>query len=390
MYIEREIAEKFEKASVVSNIVAVVGARQAGKTTFLKEHMKRLNASYVLFDDPDARRLFEEDIKKFEKQYVEGYEVAVLDEVQYCKDAGRNLKYLADKGKKLWITSSSEIILNKEVLSYLVGRVSVIKLFPFSLTEFLALKKQKIVDAKILQRSIWEHEVYGGYPKISLSEDIETKKMMLKDLYDTMILKDVARAFSIDDIRSLENVVKYMALNAGSIISYETVLKDMQISFQTLKKYLAAMEKSYIITLVQPFYTNKIKEIVKQPKAYFIDTGLRNAAANTFPQEADGKLFENYVLSELIKLGFSPKYWRTKSKAEVDFVIEKDSSVIPIEVKLNSEIGKVERSLRAFIEAYNPKKALIVSYKGEKGEYKIGNCDVVYTNALEMKSQLKS
>lgn len=388
MYVERKIREKFEKASAVSNIVAVVGARQAGKTTFLKEHMKKLDASYVLFDDPDARRLFEEDIKKFEMQYVKGYEVAVLDEVQYCRDSGRNLKYLADKGWKLWITSSSEIILSKEVLSYLVGRVSIIKLFPFSLSEFLESKNQKALDPKILQRIIWEHAVYGGYPKISLTEDIEAKKMMLKDLYDTMILKDVARTFSIDDIRSLENLVKYMALNAGNIVSYETVLKSMNISFQTLKKYLTAMEKSYIIALVQPFYTNKIKEIVKQPKAYFIDTGLRNAAVNSFPQEVDGKLFENYVLSELIKLGLSPKYWRTKSKAEVDFIIEKNSSVIPIEVKLSAEIGKIERSLRSFIDFYKPKKAIIVKYKGEKGTYRIGNCEIVYTDALDMKRHL--
>jgi len=388
MYVEREITGKFEKVATVSNIVAVVGARQAGKTTFLKERMKKLNASYVLFDDPDARRLFEEDIKKFEKQYLEGYEVAVLDEVQYCKEAGRNLKYLADKGRKLWITSSSEIILGKEVLSFLVGRVSVIKMSPFSLTEFLDLKKQKVLDPKILQRIIWEHETYGGYPKVSITEDIETKKMLLKDLYDTMILKDVARTFSIDDLRSLENVVKYMALNTGNIISYETVLSDMKISFQTLKKYLDAMEKSYIITLIQPFYTNKIKEIVKQPKAYFIDTGLRNAVTNTFPQEIDGKLFENYVLSELIKLGFSPKYWRTKSKAEVDFVIEKDNSIIPIEVKLNVEVGKIERSLRAFIEAYKPKRAFVVTYKGERGMHKVGNCEIFYTDSFEMKSLL--
>ena len=119
MYIEREIKNRFDKIFKSYNMVAVVGARQSGKTTFLKKQMGHYNSSYVLFDDPDARALFEEDIKKFELQYIQGKEVTVLDEIQYCKDAGRKLKYLVDSGRKLWITSSSEIILSKEILSFL-------------------------------------------------------------------------------------------------------------------------------------------------------------------------------------------------------------------------------------------------------------------------------
>src|SRR3989338_3563551 len=143
MYQERELKESFEKVASVYPIVAIVGARQAGKTTFLKERMKTTSSTYLLFDDPDVRNLFEEDIKRFDKQFMEGKDVSILDEVQYCKDAGRNLKYLADTQKKLWITASSEIILGKKVLSYLVGRVSILKLYPFSLQEFLNFKQQK-------------------------------------------------------------------------------------------------------------------------------------------------------------------------------------------------------------------------------------------------------
>ena len=204
MYQEREMKEQFEKVSKVYPIIAIVGARQAGKTTFIKERMKTTNSSYLLFDDPDVRNLFEEDIKKFEKQYVEGKEVSILDEVQYCKDAGRNLKYLADTNKKLWITASSEIILGKKVLSYLVGRVSILKLYPFSLQEFLDFKQQKETTPKVLERFIWEHILFGGYPKPVSIDEIELKKTILQDLYETMILKDIARTFSIDDTRSLE------------------------------------------------------------------------------------------------------------------------------------------------------------------------------------------
>jgi predicted AAA+ superfamily ATPase len=387
MYIQREIKEKFEKLDTVYPVLAVVGARQSGKTTFLKEQLKKLKSSYLLFDDPDIRNLFEEDIKKFEKQYIEGYEITILDEVQYCKDAGRKLKYLADTGKKLWITSSSEFILSKEVLSYLVGRVSIIKLYPFSIKEFLDSKDQKAFTNEVFERNLWEHMTYGGYPKIVTVEDIELKKSILKDLYDTMVLKDIARTFSIEDIKSLEEFTRYLSLNIGGLVSYENISRDIKISFQTLKKYLDAMEKSYLIARVQPFFNNKTKEITKQPKIYFIDTGMRNIISKSFDTEPEGRLFENYVFSELIKLGLNIKYWRTKTKMEVDFIIEKDNELIPIEVKLTSP-DKIERNLVSFIESYKPKRAIIVSYKGENKKMKFNDCEIIFTNVLDMRKYL--
>lgn len=388
MYIERKIKERFDKITKVYPVTAIVGARQSGKTTFLKEQAKKFKSNYLLFDDPDIRELFDEDIKKFEKQNIDGYEISVLDEVQYCKDAGKKLKYLADNNRKIWITSSSEILLSKEVLSYLVGRVSIIKLYPFSIKEFLELKKLKEFSQTVLKRALWEHMTFGGYPKVTSVEDIELKKTILKDLYDTMVLKDIARTFSIDDITSLELFSKYLSLNIGNLISYESLSNDIKISFQTIKKYLNAMEKSYLIYRVQPFYKNKIKEIVKQPKIYFIDTGLRNLISKSFNQNPEGNLFENYIFTELLKMGFSPKYWRTKSKIEVDFIVEKDSNIIPIEVKINAETEKVERNMRAFIEEYKPKIAIIVSYESKKAELKIGNCKVLFTDVLGMKKIL--
>jgi len=388
MYIEREIKNRFNKIFRSYNMVAIVGARQSGKTTFLKKQMKKYNSSYVLFDDPDARSLFEEDIKKFELQYIKGNELTVLDEVQYCKDAGRKLKYLVDSGRKLWITSSSEIILAKEILSFLVGRVSIMKLYPFSFDEFLIAQGQKTTSSKITQRAIWEHMKYGGYPKVVLTKDTEMKKTILSDLYETMLLKDIARTFAIDDIRTLEEFSKYLGQSIGNIISYNDFLSSLHVSFQTIKKYLDAMEKSYLIMRIYPFFTNKLKEIVKQPKLYFVDTGLRNTIVKGFNVESDGKIFENYVFSELLKIGLTPKYWRTKTKTEVDFVIEKEKEVIPIEVKLQANSNKIERSLRSFINQYHPKTGFIVTYKGEKGIIKINGCTVRFVDIVGLKRYL--
>ncbi|MBU0930278.1 MAG: ATP-binding protein [Nanoarchaeota archaeon] len=387
IYIEREIKEKFDKIKDHYPIIALVGPRQAGKTTFLKEQVKNLKTKYILFDDPDARNLFEEDIKKFEKQYVEGNEITILDEVHYCKESGRNLKYLADNGHRLWITSSSELILKKEVLSFLVGRVSILKLYPFSLKEFLIAKNQKEFNNKITERLIWEHSTYGGYPKVVLNEEIEIKKIILKDLYETMLLKDIAQNFAIDNIKSLEEFTKYISLSVGGLVSYESISKKINISFQTIKKYLDAMEKSNLIFVVSPFFKNKLKEIVKQPKIYFVDGGLKNYICREFKDELTGSLFENYALSELIKLGFIPKYWRSKSGAEVDFILEQNNSIIPIEIKISNP-DKIEKSLISFIKEYKPKKAFVIFYKGKEKTVKKDDCEVIFINILNFKNYI--
>jgi len=388
MYIERKIKEGFKKRVKLYNIIALVGPRQAGKTTFLKNQIKNSKTNYLSFDDPDIKELFEEDVKKFEKQYLEGFEISILDEIQYAKNPGINLKYLCDKGKKLWLTSSSEIILSKEVLSYLVGRVSIIKLYPFSLKEFLSAKGIKEFAAKTLKRYLDEYIEFGGYPKVVLTESYDEKKILLKDLYETMVLKDVAHSFFIEDIASIQKLIKYLSINVGNLLSYESLSKTLNLSFQTIKKYLDALEKSYFIARIRPFMTNKSKEISKQPKFYFFDTGIRNAIINSFDIEPSGSLFENCVFSEIVKAGYEPKFWRTKAGAEVDFVIESGKNIIPIEAKV-SAIQEHKRSLASFIKTYNPGKAIIVGYNIEEKIVNLNGCKIIYTNLINFNNHLK-
>jgi predicted AAA+ superfamily ATPase len=382
MYVEREITEYFEKVADAYGIIAIIGPRQAGKTTFLKQKIANVGGEYLMLDEPDVKAIFDEDIKKFENQYLHDNVLTAIDEIQYGKEAGRKLKYLVDKGRKLWITSSSQIILSAEVLSWLVGRASIVRIYPFSLVEFMTAKNQRETTKGIIQRTIWEHVIYGGYPRVVLSENIELKSIMLKDLYETMVLKDVSKTFSITDIELLERLSRYLARSIGNTLVYDTVASDIKTTFHSLKRCLEAMEKSYLIILISPFFSNKLKELTKQPKIYFIDTGLRNAIINSFPVSLDneGKLFENYICSELLKMGFTPKYWQTKSGAEVDFVIEKNGVLIPIEVKISANAETVGRSLRSFISEYSPKIAIVVSYKGSNGETRINGCKVVFTD----------
>ncbi|MEE9119381.1 MAG: DUF4143 domain-containing protein [Calditrichia bacterium] len=234
-----------------------------------------------------------------------------------------------------------------------------------------------------------EHMTYGGYPKVVLTKDPNMKKIILRDLYETMILKDVARTFSINDINSLEELSRYLAINTANLISYDNITRTLGITFLTLKKYLDAMEKSYLIARVRPYFTNKNKELTKQPKIYFLDCGLRNVIAGDFLTKPDGKVFENYVFSELIKTGFDPKYWRTKSKVEVDFILEHGSDIIPIEVKVSAGSYAIEKSLRSFINRYSPKKAFIVYYEGKKRIEKVDGCKVSFVDMAGFKMALE-
>lgn len=383
MYVKRDLEPIFRKLQDLYLVLALVGPRQAGKTTFLKEKLEN-KSNYLLFDDPDIREIFNSDIKTFEKQYLNKGEVSILDEVHLAQEPGQKLKYLADSGYKLWITASSELLLSSEVLSYLVGRVSVIRLFPFNFSEYLIAKKISALTDSILLRETNEHIKFGGYPKVVTTDDPELKRILLRDLYETMILKDIAKTFNLSDFTAIEKLSRYFAVNTGTLLNTESLSQNIGVSSSTIKKYLDAMEKSYLLRVVKPFYSNKTKELTKQPKVYFMDTGMRNTIRNNF--EEDGTGYENYVFNELLKAGFIPKYWRTKSKLEVDFVIETGKELIPVEVKLN-EI-KISSALKSFIKDYKPKQAYISVLRGKNAEFEFEGCTVYILRTNELIKRL--
>ena len=347
MYVERDLEPLFEKVSSIDKAIAVVGPRQSGKTTFLKRRISS-STGYLLFDDPDVRSLFEEDVKGFQSHFLEGNEITILDEVQNCKDAGINLKYLCDTGNRMWMTSSSEALLSKKVLSYLVGRVSIIRMYPFSLNEYMRANSLLRSSDKQIMRSIRDMIAFGGYPDIVLTKDPELKSIQLRNLQETMLLKDMARIFNIDDIDALQRTIRYLSNMYTGLLNLEKISKDLSISYKTVKFYIQAMEKSYLVKLVKPFFSNPNKELVKQPKVYFLDNGMRNIISGNIGMRPDGPSFENLVFTELIKLGYQPKYWRKKSGPEVDFIISVGNEMIPIEVKLNSPEIRVESSLKSY------------------------------------------
>ncbi|HII53732.1 hypothetical protein AUJ13_05110 [Candidatus Micrarchaeota archaeon CG1_02_49_24] len=395
MFINRDIDKEFELADRTHKIVALIGPRQAGKTTYLQERMRNVsNAEFVTFDDVDVLEVFDSDIKLFEQRYVAGKTLTIIDEVQYGKGAGQKLKYLADRGYKLWLTSSSQLFLQSKVLSHLVGRVALLDLFPFNWAEFASARNaQPKLTAMEKTRLITEHIVYGGYPKVVLSTDVAEKTEILKNLLETALIKDAINFFGIDKDAELRKLVAYLAYTTGSLVIFDKLSNDLGINFLTLVKYLDILEKSNIIKRVNPYYTNKSLELVKSPKYYFVDTGLRNAVLSEYPASLDntGGLFENYVFAELLKTGHPVNFWRTKSKAEVDFVISQGQRIIPVEAKLSSQDMRIERSLHSFISRYNPSEAYVVSLNtNEEAPVNVNDTLVWFVNVPELLERLKN
>lgn len=379
MYYKRELEEILIKSLSQKEITAVIGPRQSGKTTTLKHILSKFeNVNMLTFDDVGILQLFNNDIKSFIDLHITNYDYVFIDEIQYAKDSGKNLKFIYDTtSTKLVVSGSSAAEISIQSLRYLVGRIFVFTLFPFSFQEFLSAKKPELLQ--IYTKGEYGHEIevmlaeqletfleYGGYPRVVLAEDNEQKKTVLKNIYNILILREVKDLFGITETEKLSNFIRVLALQTGNLLNYSELSGLTGINYKQLKNYFKILEETYIAKRCYSFSKNKRTEITKTPKIYFYDYGLRNTILNNFnSQRTDkGAVYENLIFTELLKNGKELNYWRTKSGAEVDFILNEE----PIEIKTTP---RTIRSFFSFINKYNPQNGYIISEKG--AEPKIEN-----------------
>src|SRR3989344_2515538 len=362
MYIKRKLEAKILKYLDSPEIIAVVGPRQCGKSTMLMKIFEGLeNTAMVSFEDRTALTLFDRNIDDFVDVYVKNKKFLFIDEFQYAKNGGKKLKYIFDTEKvKIFISGSSAIDMTVNALKYLTGRIFIFQLFPFDFEEFLSCKESgygNILKKKnaeflalarpasgseeaddVLKRQYEEYALFGGYPRVVLAQDEEEKKEVLKNIYNTYFLREVRDILGLIDDYKLEKLIRSLALQIGNLIEYDELGKISEFSYPTLKKYLNFLEKTFICGLVKPFFRNKRIEIVKNPKVYFFDSGLRNVIVNDFRKFESrgdaGQLLENAVFMQLGKGGYDFNYWRDKKKNEVDFILKlENQKVLAVEIK---------------------------------------------------------
>ena len=390
MYINRFLEGELKRYLNKKEILAVVGPRQSGKTTLLKYIFKDLkNALFLDFEDRETLELFDEDIKSFIDIYVKKYNYLFIDEFQYAKQGGKNLKYIYDNYKtKIVISGSSVSGLSIHSIKYLVGRIFVFTLYPFSFEEYLNYREQRLYKEVYIKRKLTkpiidrimpyfnEFCIFGGYPRVILTKNKEEKETVLRNIYNTYFLKEIKEILNLPNDYKLTKLINALALQIGNIINYNELSNITGFNYKDLLNHINIIEKTFICIRSQPFHTNKRIELVKAPKMFFLDNGFRNIVIKNFQtikkRTDKGSLYENFVATELLKKGLDIKYWRTKSKAEVDFIVEKKAKIIPIEVKSNLKKPKLTKSFLSFIDKYKPEKGLILSEElfKEKGKTK--------------------
>jgi len=232
-----------------------------------------------------------------------------------------------------------------------------------------------LIEKQKTKNLLEEYLVFGGYPRVVLEETMEEKVKLMDEIYQSYLEKDLTYLLRIQKTEIFFNLVKLIAAQTGRLINYSELSNTLGLAIKTLKTYLWYMEKTFILNRINPFFSNKRKEITKSPIYYFYDLGLKNYAVNSFRNIESltdiGFQFQNFVFNilkeKIKKSSVIINFWRTKEKAEVDFVINSGRGVIPVEAKYRKlERPEIQRSMQSFIKKYQPKKAFIVNLEMKK------------------------
>lgn len=399
--IKRKLFKELKDHLSEKEISLIVGPRQAGKTFLmqsLKEYLDSKGEKNVFLSldyEPDKKFFISQEglIGKIELELGKEKGFVFIDEIQRKENAGLFLKGIYDLSLpyKFIVSGSGSLELKEKIHESLVGRKKLFELGTVSFDEFVDFKtdykySDKLPDFFTLEKDrtlalLAEYLNFGGYPRVILEDQLEKKNKEIDEIFRSYIEKDITYLLNIARPDAFSALIKILASQIGKIINYSNIAKQTAVSHATLKNYLWYAEKTFIIKMITPYFTNPQKEITKSPIVYFYDVGLRNFSLGLFgninmPEELSF-VFQNLIGNILEeKLRWTSRdihFWRTLDKAEVDFVIDKGKEVLPIEVKYSSlSKPEMKRSMRSFIEKYKPKEAWVVNLALNK-EIKIGN-----------------
>lgn len=389
MYKDRQIYHALEKQKKNGKITILIGPRQVGKTTLLQRLFDQLrNDHRCLFLDLDIYSHYEQ-VSSYENLIntlkLNGYQTAqpelfvlFLDEFQRYSDISRVLKSVCDHHHniKVYASSSSSLAINEQIQESLAGRKRIIRIYPLSFREYLHFRDKDELNEKLQKISTIQSDnldallpdafeelhrflIYGGYPEVAQMEDRE-KKEVLASIFDLYVKKDLVDFLKVDRIRHAKALILHLAVNHGQETSYSRLAQVSAIDEKTAKNYVEILKETFVVTVHPPWFTNRNKELVKTPKVYFLDNGVRNFFINNFNshdmRQDSSFLFEGYVISELIKAGVMAdqiKFWRTKNRQEVDLILEDGEKLKPVEIKYKKRLKSTDyKGLKGYKKAY--------------------------------------
>lgn len=330
--IKREMSSTLKKVAKEYPVVLVHGPRQSGKTTICKAVFT--DKPYVSMENPDTRSRALEDPRGFLADFPNG---VILDEIQRTPNLLSYMQQIVDEKKQngfFILTGSDNFSLQQITSQSLAGRIALLTLLPFSMKEIKSETWLAGTDKRIL---------YGGYPR--LITETPDRTFFFKNYIGSYIERDVRQIVNVKDSNLFHRFLTLCAGRIGSILDYTSLSNDCGISVKTVKEWLSILESSYICFLLNPWYVNRNKRLIKSPKLYFYDTGVACSLLGIY-EEAQlnrdplrGNLFENLVILEKIKQAFNTTkpsnfwYYRTSSGIEVDLVEENGHTLTPTEIK---------------------------------------------------------
>jgi hypothetical protein len=350
MEITRVALELIQKKLQPNKVVVLLGARRVGKTKLIEKIIENLNEKYLFLngDDVESHNLLESQSTANFNRLLGDTRFLIIDEAQEIPNIGKKLKLMVDTipNLKVLVTGSSAFEINNQIGEPLVGRLKTINLYPISQIEFS--KTENYLD---IRNNLEDRLIFGSYPELSKIINREDRISYLKEIVNTQLLRDI---FAFEGIKKRDKIIallQIIAFRTGSEISLESIGRDLQISKNTVEKYLDLFSKVFIIYSVKGFSKNRDNEITKMKKWYFVDNGIRNAIINSFNplnrREDVGKLWENYLNSERIKkLSYQENdvldyFWRTHTKQEIDRLEVKNEQIAAFEYKYGKSKSKI-------------------------------------------------
>lgn len=361
---KRELEQELLEATKYYPVITLTGPRQSGKTTLVRAVFPQ--HQYFNLEDLDVLEQIQIDPKKFLREQKSPL---ILDEIQNYPELLSYLQVVVDenpvKGKYI-LTGSHQFSLLEAINQSLAGRTDILVLYPLTISEATQVKKDTSTDEWILN---------GFYPRI-YSENIPTERNS-KTYIKTYVERDVRKIINIKDIHMFQKFIKLCAGRIGQVLNINSLCNETGISHNTLKSWLGILEASHLIYLLQPYYENLGKRIIKTPKLYFVDVALASyllgikTKQHLAPHPLRGMLFENMVVMDFVKnranKGQDPDiyFYRDNNQNEIDIVFEQGGELIPIEIKSSETFNKkFIKSVHYFIKLTTKAQTGYLVYSG--------------------------